>query len=149
MSDLVVSFSVAGARRWIRLPGPAALRRFAAEPDPEPDGGEIHVVAASTGPLEPLGPGVHTTLDAVLGWSGEDGLAPPVAGTAAERTEAEGTIRNAFSRDLTALLRQAAAGGVIDRGQAAALSRAARLATFGVGPAGRRTDGQETRILGL
>lgn len=148
MSDLVVSFSVAGARRWIRLPGPAALRRFAAEPDPEPDGGEIHVAAASAGPLEPLGRGVHTTLDAVLGWSG-DGLPPPVEGTAAERAEEEGTVRNAFSRDLTALLRQAAAGGVIGHSQAAALSRAARLATFGVGPAGPRSDSQETRILGL
>jgi ornithine cyclodeaminase/alanine dehydrogenase-like protein (mu-crystallin family) len=147
VTDLVVSFRVAGAPRWLRLPGPVGLKAFAAEPIPAPDDGEIHVTYASASPLEPLRPGVHTTIAVVRAWSG-DGLPPAVAGTAAERSEREGTRRSAFSRELTTLLRQAAAGGLIARHQAAALSRAARLAMVGTGPAGRRRDSQETRILG-
>ena len=144
----MVSFAVTGARRWIRLPGPAALKAFAADPSPAPDDGELHVVEASGGPLEPLGPGVHTTLAAVLAWTGDTGVPPATPGTAAAIAEVQGSRRSAFSRDLRALLSDAAASGLIGLHQAAALSRATSLALLGTGPAGRRRDDQGTRILG-
>lgn len=144
----VVTFNNLGSSEWTVLPDVDALRRFARQATPRPDRGEVHVsIDRRADPMSPLDAGVHTTLDAISGWDGRDGLPPP-SPTAFARAEASSGVRNAFVRALKALLSRAVLEDVLETHQAAALARAAALATFGVGPAGRGRVSRGTAIAG-